>query len=99
MLDPIKQYDDGLKLTFIIASNEGLSLVSATFFMSGGDVHTEITKSCTIINATTGTCSCTLTSADTAIPGSYDIEVNANYGSSSFTTIDKVKLKILPLIY
>ena len=98
MLGPIKQNDDGTKLTFIIDSSEGLPLVSAMFFMFGGDVHTEITKSCTVINATTGTCGCTLTSADTAIPGSYGIEVSANYGSSSFTTIDKVRMRILPII-
>jgi len=98
----IKQNDIGTQLTFNITDSQGLSLdlTGSTIVctISGGDIQTEITKACIIDDASAGTCYCVLSSDDTAIAGSYAVEVNIDYGGSSFTTVDKVRLKILSVL-
>ena len=98
----IKQNDVGTKLIFNIKDNQNLPLnltdSTITCTISGGDTYKKITKSCTIEDAEDGTCYCILTSTDTNTPGSYAVEVEVDFGITSFTTVDKIRLKILGVL-
>ena len=102
MTQRIKQNDKGTKLTFNVKDNQDLSLnltnSTITCTISGGDIYKKITKSCTIKDAEEGICYCVLTSSDTDTPGSYAAEVKVDFGITSFTTVDEIRLKLLSVL-
>ena len=103
MTTSIKQNSGGITLEYNITDYKGepLNLTGSTitFNASGGDVAKEITKTCTIVDADSGVCSCTLTTGDTDITGTFSTEVSVDYGDGViFITIDRMRFRILPTI-
>lgn len=102
MSNVIKCNDSGVKLLFNIRKLDGtafdLTDATATLTMAGGNVHTKITKACTIDNALAGQCSYSLTGGDTAVSGRYRLEVTVEKASNKYTTVTGAELLILELL-
>lgn len=71
-----------------------LTAQTLTLSMRGGNTPTTISKTCTYTPGT-ATCHCTLTAADTAIPGEYELEITSLESTTPYKTKTRAILEIL----